>query len=80
MLLDIIDNLPRLRLSTSQIRIFLWMLRELGIHNVPSYDTFREIQKGLREMCGSEPVACKSSAGNIFYVNDLRDSIARVSY
>ncbi|KAK0436128.1 hypothetical protein EV421DRAFT_1892448 [Armillaria borealis] len=61
MLLDIIDNLPRLWLSTSQIRIFLWMLRELGIHN----------------MCGSEPVACKSSTGNVFYVNDLRDSIAR---
>ncbi|KAJ3998793.1 hypothetical protein F5050DRAFT_1805653 [Lentinula boryana] len=35
MLLDILDNLPRLRLSTHSVKLILWMLKELG-HNVPS--------------------------------------------
>lgn len=80
MLLDIIDNLPRLRLSTSHVRLILWMLKELGVQNVPSYDALRKLQKRLRELCGTEPKAYKSTFGNHFHVNDIRDSVARVSF
>lgn len=78
MLLDILDNLPRLRVSSSQLRLILWMMTELGIRDVPSYDAFREVQKGLTAVCGSKPKQCESSIGNIFYVNAIQDSIARV--
>lgn len=56
MMLDILDNLPRLRMSSNQFRLILWVLKEAGIANVPSYDAFRNIQKQLREACGSEPI------------------------
>lgn len=46
--------------------------------NTPSNDRFRKMQLELKVLCGSEPKAHTSSLGNIFYVNDMRDSIARV--
>ncbi|KAK0463305.1 hypothetical protein IW261DRAFT_1554190 [Armillaria novae-zelandiae] len=59
------------------LHIFLWLLHELGLCNVPSYDAFCDIQKTLRDKCGNEPIPYKSTAGNIFYVNDIRQSISR---
>lgn len=78
MLLDILDNLPRLRMSSSQFKVILWLLRELHVKNVPSFNAFRKMQKGLRKTCGSEPEMHTSSLGNIFYVNDVRRSVAKV--
>lgn len=79
MLLDILDNLPRLRMSSNLLRMFLWVLQELGISNMPSYDKFRKMQTELRGLCGTEPKLEKSMLGNIFYVNDVRQSITLVS-
>lgn len=79
MLLDVVDNLPRLRMSSSQFRVILWLLRQCGVANVPSYDSFRKLQSQLRENCGSKPVMHTSSLGNVFYMNDIRESVARVS-
>ncbi|KAJ7213920.1 hypothetical protein GGX14DRAFT_534135 [Mycena pura] len=77
MLLDIIDNLPRLRLSSSQLKIILWLLKECKVKGVPSYNSFRKLQEQLRQVCGSEPRPYVSSAGNRFFVNDVRESVAR---
>lgn len=78
MLLDIIDNLPRLQMSSSQFKMILWILKESGVKNTPSNSSFRKMQQRLQTLCGSESKAHVSSLGNIFYVNDLRESIARV--
>jgi hypothetical protein len=78
MMLDILDNLPRLRMSSNQFKMVLWIMKESGIVNVPSYDAFRNMQKKLREACGSEPTYCESALGNVFYVNNIQESIARV--
>jgi hypothetical protein len=78
MLLDILDNLPRLRLSSNMLRLIFWILKECSVSDVPSYDAFCKMQSGLREKCGSIPTYSQSMLGNIFYVNDIRESIARV--
>ncbi|KAJ6600335.1 hypothetical protein DFH09DRAFT_1497797 [Mycena vulgaris] len=77
MLLDILDNLPRLRMSSSQFKMILWILNECGVPSVPSYHSFRKMQTGLRKLCGSEPTAHTSSVGNRFFMNDVRDTVAR---
>jgi len=73
------DNLPRLRMSTAHFRLMLWMMREAGVMNVPSYHAFRQMQKTLQVSTGSEPKPFTSSLGNHFYVNDPREAVKRVS-
>jgi len=80
MMLDIIDNLPRLRMSSNLFRMVLWVLKETGLSNVPSYEAFRKLQTDLRKRCGSEPTKYKSSLGNIFYMNSIEETTARVCY
>ncbi|KAJ7827162.1 hypothetical protein B0H14DRAFT_3721679 [Mycena olivaceomarginata] len=77
MLLDILDNLPRLRMSSNQFKMILWIMKECNVSNVPSYNSFRKMQNGLRTLCGSELKAYTSSVGNRFFVNDIRETIAR---
>ncbi|KAF8874151.1 hypothetical protein CPB84DRAFT_1690343 [Gymnopilus junonius] len=77
MLLDIVDNLPRLRMSANLFRMVLWILKEVGVPNVPSYDAFHKLQTDLRKTCGTNPTKHESMLGNIFYLNSLEDSIAR---
>ncbi|KAJ7780397.1 hypothetical protein B0H14DRAFT_3095767 [Mycena olivaceomarginata] len=59
MLLDILDNLPRLRMSSNQFKMILWIMKECNVSNV------------------LEPKAYTSSVGNRFFVNDIRETIAR---
>ncbi|KII84492.1 hypothetical protein PLICRDRAFT_179320 [Plicaturopsis crispa FD-325 SS-3] len=77
MLLDIIDNLPRLRMSSAQFRMILWTLRECGVKNVPSFHAFRKMQASLRSTIGGDLQGYTSSLGNRFYVNDVRNSVAK---
>ncbi|KAJ6612631.1 hypothetical protein B0H10DRAFT_2279214 [Mycena sp. CBHHK59/15] len=77
MLLDILDNLPRLRMSSNQFKMSLWILNECNVSKVPAYNAFRKMQEHLRRLCGSEPKLYTSTVGNRFYVNDLRETIAR---
>ncbi|THU88819.1 hypothetical protein K435DRAFT_729596 [Dendrothele bispora CBS 962.96] len=77
MLLDIMDNLPRLRLSTAHFKLILWLLNQAGVRNVPKYDTFRQVQRQLSQTCSTEPKECTSSLGNHFYINDPREAIQR---
>ncbi|KAI0935086.1 hypothetical protein AcV7_003988 [Taiwanofungus camphoratus] len=46
-MLDLSDNLPRLRLSDDQLKMILWIMRECGTPNVPSFAALRKKQIGL---------------------------------
>ncbi|KAJ2989835.1 hypothetical protein NUW54_g8659 [Trametes sanguinea] len=76
-LLTILDGLPRLRISDSLLRIFLWILREAGVKDVPSFDRFRKTQREVQRNCGPTTIQCKSPKGNVFYINDPRHIIAK---
>ncbi|KAF8881648.1 hypothetical protein CPB85DRAFT_1378298 [Mucidula mucida] len=76
-LLDTLDNLSRLRISNSLMCVFLWILRELGAPDVPSFDHLRNIQKSIRSRSGIPTIPAKSHFGNIFYINDPRHLIAQ---
>lgn len=76
--LDILDNLSRLRLSSSQLRMILWIMQECGAKDVPSFNAFRSMQAHIRKMTGVRSEPHKSDLGNLFYVNDVRDLIAKV--
>ncbi|KAJ7794894.1 hypothetical protein B0H14DRAFT_2392166 [Mycena olivaceomarginata] len=73
-LLDTMDSLPRLRVLSSQMRVFLWVLKEARCDNV---DRLRKFQKELRAEWGIPSIPCKSVQGNVFFMNDPRTIIAQ---
>ncbi|KAJ7218497.1 hypothetical protein GGX14DRAFT_560838 [Mycena pura] len=76
-LLDFIDNLPRLRLSSALLRMVIFVLKQYRCQDpVPSYDTFRKFQKELRGQCGVATIPCRSPLGNVFFMNDVKQLIA----
>jgi hypothetical protein len=79
-LLDAVDNLPRLRISGSMMRVLLWLLREVGVKKVPSFGALRKSQQNLRKQNGVPTVPCISPKGNAFSFNDPRTLISNVSF
>jgi hypothetical protein len=76
--LDILDNLPWLRLSSSQLKMVLWVMRECGASDVPSLKSFHAMQKHICSLCGVKTTASTSDLGNLFHATDIRDLIAKV--
>ncbi|KAK7033799.1 hypothetical protein R3P38DRAFT_2772786 [Favolaschia claudopus] len=76
MLLDIMDNLPRCRFSSAQMNLVIHFAQQLGVQNVPSLKSLRKMQQQLQTTCGNEPSKIESTQGNLFYMNDIRTTIA----
>lgn len=77
-LLDTLDSMPRLRVSDSLMKVFLWVLKECGTSDVPSFKQLRDTQAKLRDTTGVTSTLHKSPHGNLFYMNDIRKIIANV--
>ncbi|KAJ7222267.1 hypothetical protein GGX14DRAFT_532238 [Mycena pura] len=77
LLLDTMDNLGRCRFTGAQMSIILHVMKRLGARDIPSLKGLRKMQKQVHEGFGNAPVKVISPQGNIFYVSDLRQSIAR---
>ncbi|KAJ7333486.1 hypothetical protein DFH08DRAFT_925944 [Mycena albidolilacea] len=76
MLLNIMDNLPRCRFTGDQLSLILHFARKLGVADVPSLKRFRKTQLHLQSNCGNKPVKSISHLGNIFYMNNIRATLA----
>ncbi|KAJ7619414.1 hypothetical protein FB45DRAFT_1033278 [Roridomyces roridus] len=59
------------------MRVFLWILKEAGCKNVPSFDYFKRLQTQIRAESGIPSIPCKSTLGNVFFINDPRAIIAQ---
>lgn len=77
--LDILDNLPRLRLSDEHLKMIMFVMKETGSREVPSFSGFRQFQEKLRAKCAPQTVLHRSELGNVFHSNDIRSSVAMVS-
>lgn len=75
---DLLDNLPRLRLSDAHMEMVLWVMRQCGSQTVPSLKQLRGCQERLQKECGTPTLRHISTIGNIFYSNDIRATIAMV--
>jgi hypothetical protein len=68
-MLDLLDNLPRLRLSDDHLKAILWVMRECKTPNVPSFSALRKKQASMTQEVGIKPQHHTSSLGNHFYMN-----------
>ncbi len=68
-MLDLLDNLPRLRLSDDHLKAILWVMRECGTPNVPAFSALRKMQSSLARTVNLTPKHHTSSLGNHFYMN-----------
>ncbi|KAJ6600735.1 hypothetical protein B0H10DRAFT_2083083 [Mycena sp. CBHHK59/15] len=57
--------------------LIIQFAKNLGVPDVPSIKGLRNIQQSLESSCGATPSRVESMQGNIFYMNDIRDTIAR---
>jgi hypothetical protein len=77
-LLDTIDNLPCLRISASFMKILFWLLKEVGIANVPSFDGLKKVQKSLKGENIVSTIHWKSPKGHTFSFNNPHAIVANV--
>jgi hypothetical protein len=60
------------------MKVFLWILREGGARDVPSFDALWDMQDQLRKQCGIPSTPHVSAKGNVFFQNDPLTLIAKV--
>lgn len=78
--LDLLDNLPRLRLSDDHLQAIIWVMKECGTPDVPSFYALRKRQKLLTQKIENLKTRQHTSAlGNHFYMNHPVDLLALVS-
>ncbi|OBZ67227.1 hypothetical protein A0H81_13040 [Grifola frondosa] len=68
-MLDLLDNLPRLRLSDDHLKTIIWVMRECGTPHVPTFHALRKVQKQLTKSTAISTQHHVSALGNHFHMN-----------
>ena len=68
-MLDLLDRLPRLRISDDHMKTIIWIMRECGTPSVPTFTGLRKLQEKLKKEIGVVPEHHTSPLGNHFYTN-----------
>ena len=61
------------------MKVLLWLLHQVGVKHVPSFDTLREVQCKVWDKSGVPTINWMSPKGTAFSFNDPRVLIANVS-
>ncbi|KAF5352908.1 hypothetical protein D9758_007948 [Tetrapyrgos nigripes] len=75
-MLDLLDNLPRLRLSDDHLKSILWVMQMCGTPDVPSFSALRKTQASIASMFKMEPKHHLSALGNHFFMTHPAKLIA----
>ena len=78
LLLDVLDNMPHLRLSDDHMKSVLWTLKEMNVPDTPSFYKLRETQKKLTQEMDIQPREHVSALGNKFHAVAPEDLLALV--
>ncbi|KAJ7192492.1 hypothetical protein GGX14DRAFT_343379, partial [Mycena pura] len=70
-------NLPRCRFSSAQMSLIIHFAKQLGAPDIPTLKGFRKMQQMLQATMDNKPVKITSQFGNVFYMNDIRGTLAR---
>ena len=76
-LLDMLDHVPRMKISDRMMELIIWLLKQCKIEGVPSLKHLREMQKSLRETYGIRTRKFENADGLAYYVTNIGDVIAR---
>ncbi|KAG1728357.1 hypothetical protein EDD22DRAFT_742551, partial [Suillus occidentalis] len=68
---------PRIPFSDSQKRAVLNWAKELGAANVPSLGAMKKCHNYLDELVGNPTQKMTSRAGDVFYINNVAEAIAK---
>lgn len=77
-LTNLLFSSPRLKFSSAQQKAVLSWAQQLGA-TVPEYTKLCATQEGLLKELGDPTTRQKSGRGNVFYLNEIGNSIAKVS-
>lgn len=61
------------------MKVFLWVLGEAGVRDVPSFYHLCQVQAAIRKTSGVPTMQKKSPKGNVYSINDPRTLVAMVS-
>ncbi|KAI0071651.1 hypothetical protein K474DRAFT_1606601 [Panus rudis PR-1116 ss-1] len=75
--LDILRHVPRCAFSEKQNAVIHWAMRALGVKDIPSESTMRNIDTKLQKLCGIDSLRFKGALGHVYYSNDLAALIAQ---
>lgn len=78
-MLDLLDSLPRLRMSDALMKAFIWVMRVCETPDVPSFSRLRKKQTELTKTSGITTTPQVSPIGNEFYTNSAEDVLKLVS-
>ncbi|KAF7773552.1 hypothetical protein Agabi119p4_5719 [Agaricus bisporus var. burnettii] len=72
--LDLLDHLPRLRLSDDQLKAVIWVMKQSGTRNVPSFYCLRKVQEKISSSFFT-PEKYISIKGTEFWMNNPIESL-----
>jgi hypothetical protein len=78
-LLDVLDNMPHLRLSDDHMKSVLWLLKALNVPDTPSLYALRKTQKRFAVDMDIQPHEHTSALGDTFSAVSPEDLLALVS-
>ena len=75
--LDVLDHIPRVRISDRMLRLIMWLLKKCDVYGVPSFNELRACQQRLQGKHGITTSAFSKEGKKDLHVNDPRDIVGK---